>query len=157
MKKLAGKVLVLLLAGLLAAAAAPGTAEETGTVLLPGEHYTLRVPADMERLEGEEDEPLLFAFVGEDLELDVFAYETDGKTLTETAQELAAEGAETEIREVNGIETLCFHVLDESDGAPGIGYVFADGAGVVELVFWYGTAEAAGRTEEIINTLQAAK
>ena len=65
------------------------------------------------------------------------------------------DGNEIEIRDVNGIEMVCFRVTDREDGAPCIGYVFEDGDWMIEIDFWYATQEAADRTTEIISSIRA--
>ena len=58
-----------------------------------------------------------------------------------------------ELRSVNGVEMLCFRILDESDKAPCIGYVFEDGDWMIEVDFWYATEEAARLTGSIISSI----
>ena len=70
---------------------------------------------------------------------------------------LPEKGTETEIREINGIEALCYRTTDEADGADCIGYVLEDGGQLVELACWYGTGEAAETAGEIIGTLRRAE
>ena len=134
-----------------------GAALAEKTVSLPGGAYELVLPEETETGEGAEDEELCLVFLLPGLEIDVFAYDRGESTLWNLAQQLAEKGTETEIREINGIEALCYRTTDEADGADCIGYVLEDGGQLVELACWYGTGEAAETAGEIIGTLRRAE
>ena len=75
-------------------------------------------------------------------------------TLRESAEKLAANGMEAELREVNGVEMLVYRLTDDTDGTPCIGYVFMDGTQMVEVFFWYATQEAADQSKTIMETIR---
>ena len=56
---------------------------------------------------------------------------------------------------MNGIKMVCVRMKDESDGAPGIGYIFEDGDLMIEIDFWYATQEAAEKTKLIMETIRS--
>ena len=60
----------------------------------------------------------------------------------------------TELREINGIEVLVYHLTDDTDGAPGIGYVVADGDRFTEIIFWYADMNAAETARAIMETIR---
>ena len=130
------------------------------TVGLPESRYAVTVPDGMEYSEPVETDMGVQAYVSETLEMD---YRSDPReetafgqaaSLRETAETLAAGGADVEMREVNGIEMLVYRVTDETDGTPCIGYVFEDGDRIIEIFFWYATQEAAEMTKRIIETIR---
>jgi len=151
------KVLLFALACVLAAT---GSALADREVRLPNSRYSIDVPDWMRYSAPEEVDGDMQAYVSEMLEIDYTSYRkeealTQGMpdTLRETAQKRAAAGADTELRNVNGIEMLCFRAKDETDGAFCIGYVFEDGEWLVEVDFWYASEEAARLTADIISTI----
>ena len=130
-------------------------------VLLPGDRYAVDVPDWMDYSDPVDGTAGVDAYVSKDLEMDYFSYlKTDAvqlgmaDTLRGTAEERAASGADVELRKVNGIEMLCFRLIDEEDGAPCIGYVFEDGDMLIEIDFWYATQEAADETKAIMETIR---
>ena len=138
-----------------------GCAAAEREVVLPGGRYVIDVPDRMEYSAPEEGDGGVEAYVSDTLEMDYLSYPKAEEirkgmpeTLRETAEEQAKKGLDTELREVNGIEMLCFRLTDEADGAPCIGYVFEDGERLIEIDFWYATAEAAELTKTIMETIR---
>ena len=130
-------------------------------VVLPGGRYVISVPDRMEYSAPEAGDSGVEAYVSETLEMDWLSYqktETERRgmkeTLRATAEDLAARGADIELREVNGIEMLCFRITDDADGAPCITYVFEDGEMLIEINFWYATQEAADETAAIMESIR---
>ena len=131
-------------------------------VVLPGGRYAVDVPEWMTYSAPEAGDNGVEAYVSDALEMDWLTYpKTDAarrgmkETLRETAEDRAAQGADIELREVNGIEMLCFRITDDADGAPCIAYVFEDGDMLIEIDFWYATQEAADQTKIIMETIRA--
>ena len=130
------------------------------TVAPPESRYVIDVPAEMEYSAPEAEDLGVHAYISETLEMD---YRSDPReetafgqaaSLRETAETLAAGGADVEMREVNGIEMLVYRVTDEADGAPCIGYVFEDGDRIIEIFFWYATQEAADTSKAIMESIR---
>lgn len=138
-----------------------GCAFAEQTVRLPDSRYAVEVP-DWMRFRPDPEYPEIHAYTSEMLEMDYTSYlktatlsMDSGKTLRETVRELADSGAEAELREINGIEMICFRAVDSADGAPCIGYVFEDGDRMIEIDFWYSTQEAANLTKTIMESIRA--
>ena len=118
-------------------------------VLLPGGRYAVDVPDWMEYSEPVDGDAGVEAYVSKDLEMDYISYQK--------AEMIRAEkGSKIELRKVNGIEMLCFRLVDEEDGTPCIGYLFEDGELLIEIDFWYATQEAADMTKTIMETIRTA-
>lgn len=154
MKKVFGLLICIALLGSVAAA--------EQTVTLANSRYVVDVPDEMEYSSAEETESGMEAYYCDTMEMDYVSYPKSaaesigmGETLQETAEKLMEDDNQVEIREVNGIEMVCFRVIDREDGAPCIGYVFEDGDWMIEIDFWYSTQEAADRTTEIISSIRA--
>ena len=103
------------------------------------------IPDDMEYESPESSENGVETYFNNELEMDCFCYPKSeavslgmAETLKETVKALAEKGWEAELRKVNGIKMVCVRMKDESDGAPGIGYIFEDGDLMIEIDFWYG-------------------
>lgn len=145
MKKIICSIIVVLL--LLTVALADQAAS------LPG-GFTLNVPDSMV-YDGEKgnDSDFCFAYVSEQLEMDVFSY-SESRELRELAELLVSQGNDAQLRSVNGIETVIFRGSDPTDGAPFIGYLLKNGDSLTEIVLWYATSEAATLCETIMNTLR---
>ena len=130
-------------------------------VILPGGGYAVDVPDPMTYSAPEAEDGNVEAYLSETLEMDYLSYpKTEAAqrgmkgTLLETAEDLAAQGADIELRSVNGIEMLCFRITDEADGAPCIAYVFEDRNMLIEIDFWYATQEAADETKTIMESIR---
>lgn len=130
------------------------------TVVLPESMYALEVPDDMEYSAPEAEDNGVHAYISDTLEMDYLSYSKEeaavlglSGSMQENAKKIAAGGAEAEVYEVNGIEMLVYRITDQTDGAPGIGYAFADGDRIIEVIFWYATQEAADRTKTIMETI----
>ena len=139
-----------------------GAAAAEQTVSLPDCRYVVDVPDDMEYSAAEETDSGMEAYYSDTLEMDYVSYPKSeavsigmAETLQETAEKLAEEGMSVEVRNVSGVEMVCFRVLDREDGAPCIGYVFEDGDWMIEIDFWYATQEAADMTGRIISSIRA--
>ena len=139
-----------------------GFAAGEQTVVLPESRYIIDVPDGMEYSAPEAGDLGVHAYVSETLEMD---YRSDlreetafgqAESLRETAETLAAGGADVEMREVNGIEMLVYRVTDETDGTPCIGYVFEDGDRIIEIFFWYATQEAADAAKAVMESIRTA-
>ncbi len=127
---------------------------------LPDGNHTIIVPDSLKAVWVTRDDPNLWRlFLGQnlDLELEIFSYKGNGKTLMENALELTEAGREVEIRQVADTEMLCYRDRDEADGAPCIGYVYIHGDRFVELTFWYGSEEAGETTLAIMESFQPLK
>ena len=152
------RLAAVLLACVLTLAAGCALADQS--VALPNSRYVIEVPDWMRFSEADEEHNGVAAFYSEMLEVDYVSYPrasmigpgTAG-SLREVAENSAARGREVELRSVNGVEMLCFRILDESDKAPCIGYVFEDGNWMIEVDFWYATEEAARLTGSIISSI----
>ncbi len=131
------------------------------TVALPESRYVIDVPDGMKYSPPEPKDNGIEAYISETLEMDYRSYSREealaigfSENLQETAELLAAAGAEAEIYEVNGVEMLVYRFTDEADGAPGISYAFADGDRMIEIIFWYATQEAADMTKTIMESIR---
>ena len=131
------------------------------TVTLPNSRYVIDVPDSMVYSPAVDTDYGMEAYYSETLEMDYASYPVSQatelgmpETLREAAEDRAAQGLDVELRKINGIETLCYRVKDETDGAPCIGYVFIDGEWMVEIDFWYATQEAADMTKAIMETIR---
>ena len=139
----------------------PACAAAEQDVVLPGGRYAVSIPEWMTYSAPEAGDNGVEAFISDTLEMDYLSYPKAEwirrgmkETLLETAEDLAVQGAEVELRSVNGIEMLCFRITDDADGAPCIGYVFEDGEMLIEINFWYATQEAANETKVIMETVR---
>jgi len=138
-----------------------GCAAAEQTVSLPESRYVITVPDDMAYSAPEPEDEGVHAYISDTLEMDYRSYPVAEAaafgllpTLRESAERLAADGADVELREVNGTEMLVYRVTDAADGAKCIGYVFQDRTQIVEVFFWYATQEAADRAKEMIETVR---
>ena len=140
----------------------PAFAAAEQEVLLPGGRYAVDVPDRMTYSAPEAGDSGVEAYISDTLEMDYRSYPVAEAaafgllpTLRESAERLAADGADVELREVNGIEMLCFRITDDADGAACIAYVFEDGEMLIEIDFWYATQEAAEKTKLIMETIRS--
>ena len=140
-----------------------GCASAEQEVLLPGGRYAIDVPDWMEYSEAVDGDAGVDAYISKDLEMDYISYQKAEmvrlgmpETLQETAEQRAEKGSKIELRKVNGIEMLCFRLVDEEDGTPCIGYLFEDGDLLIEIDFWYATQEAADMTKTIMESIREA-
>ena len=154
MKKIIGLVICLMMLCGIAAA-------DQAVELLPGLGYVVDLPDDMEYESPEASENGVESYFTNDLEMDCFCYPKSeaenlgmAETLKETVNVLKEKGWEAELRKVNRITMVCVRMKDESDGAPGIGYIFEDGDLMIEIDFWYATQEAADRTVQIMSSIR---
>ena len=138
-----------------------GIAAAEQTVALPDSRYVIDVPNEMKYSAPDQADNGVQAYKSDTLEMDYLSYSLEEATalgisgnMQETAELLAAGGAEAEVYEVNGIEMLVYRLMDDADGAPGIGYVFADGNSIIEIIFWYATQDAAETTKMIMETIR---
>jgi hypothetical protein len=149
MKRLA----VLLLACLMLCGCALAEQE----VALPGERFALQLPDDMQyNMQGRSDVPQFqFAYFNKKLEMDVFAYYSEGKTLAEMRDMLRKDDVKPEIRKIAGVELLSYSMTDESGSTMCTAFSMLDGDQVIEILFWYAEDSAAKQAEGIMNTLAA--
>ena len=131
------------------------------TIVLPDSRYAIDVPDWMEYSAPEEEDNGVQAYISDTLEMDYLTYTHEeavalgfSDTMQETAEKLASGGVEAELYDVNGIEMLVYRLTDDADGTPGIGYAFADGDRIVEVIFWYATQEAAEASKSIMETIR---
>ena len=131
------------------------------TVALPESRYVIDVPDGMIYSAPETGDNGVQAYYSDTLEMDYLSYSREEAaalgmqpTLLETAEKLKERGTETELREINGIEVLVYHLTDDTDGAPGIGYVVADGDRFTEIIFWYADMNAAETARAIMETIR---
>ena len=150
------KAFCLLVCLLLLAACAEAETE----ISLPGSRYLLDIPEEMQYSAPGEGDQGIHAWFSDSLEMDYACYPWSAlfqpgeeQTLMTLAQLRTDGGFDVEIRDVRGIEMLVFRVTDETDGTPGIGYLFRDGNWAAEIYFWYATQEAADLTETIILSI----
>lgn len=141
-----------------------GCATAEQTVILPGGHYAVDVPDWMDYNDPVDGDAGVEAYISPDLEMDYISYTKEeavyrgmADNLRQTAEDRKAQGADVQIRKVNGIEMLCYRLTDDADEAPCIGYVFEDGDRIIEIAFWYATQEAADKTKEIMETIREAE
>ena len=137
------------------------TAAAEQTVALPESRYVIDLPNEMKYSAPDQKDNGVQAYISDTLEMDYLSYSLEeaaalgiSGNMQETAELLAAGRAEVEVYEVNGIEMLVYRLADDADGAPGIGYVFADGNSIIEVIFWYATQEAAEMTKTIMETIR---
>jgi len=131
-----------------------GAALADQTVNLPESSWSLLLPDGMTYDPPLEGEDCLFAWVSDTLEMDVFRYPAGKATLREMAEQLVSAGQEAELRNVSGVEMLCYRAVDTSlDQAPCIGYAMREGESIIEICFWYATQEAGDLTEQIISSI----
>ena len=140
-----------------------GCAAAEQEVVLPGGRYAVDLPDWMEYSDAVDGEAGIEAYVSKDLEMDYFIYSREDAaergltgTLREIAKALKEEGMDAQVRKLNGIEMLVYHMVDEEDETPCIGYLFEDGEWLIEIDFWYATDEAAEQTKEIMDTIRVA-
>ena len=132
-------------------------------ITLPGGQYELALPNRLVYSAPEAGDDGVEAWISDTLEVDAFAVSLAEarsllglkETLTETAEFLANQGKEAEVREVGGIEMLCLRDVDDADGTPCIAYLFPDGDSLIEIDFWYATPEAGEETASVISTIRA--
>lgn len=132
-------------------------------ITLPGGRYELALPDRLVYSAPEAGDDGVEAWISDTLEVDAFAVSLAEarsllglkETLTETAEFLANQGKEAEVREVGGIEMLCLRDVDDADGTPCIAYLFPDGDSLIEIDFWYATPEAGEETASVISTIRA--
>ena len=142
-----------LLAALILALA--GTAAAEQQLILPDGGHIITLPDGLSVLPRDAGTAELYAVYGkEDLELEVFIYPGNGRSVEENAQALADAGREAEIREVGGVSMLCYREMDEADGALCIGYMYPVNGAFVELSFWYASEAAAAETVTIMNSFR---
>ena len=107
MRKIAALLICMLLLS--------GCAAAEQSVALPESRYVISVPDDMKYSEPDEKDEGVYAYISNALEMDYRSYPVAEAaafglqpTLQESAEGLAANGADVELREVNGIETYTF-------------------------------------------------
>jgi len=146
---------------ILAAALLFGAALAETEAILPGGTYRMLVPDGMTYSAPETGAAEIHAWFSDELEINYTAYPRavlfqtgEAQTLQTLAEKRIEAGENVEIRDVNGIPMLVYRLVDEADGAPGIGYLFEDGSRIIEILFWYATQAAADRTGDIIASVQ---
>ena len=153
------RIACLALAVLLAVA---GCAFAEQELVLPQSRYALTVPDGMTFSAPGDNDSGVYACFSEEiaLEIDYTAYPLEtareagmAATLQETAEKLAQQGKEAELRLVGGIEMLCYRQQDETDGTPCVGYIFEEDGWIIEIDFWYATEEAAEMTVKIMESI----
>ena len=152
MKKWTLFILILVLIPFLAAAEQEVQLQESRFRLTLPDWMTYEAPMDKDLG--------VHAYTSNILEMDYSVYpkaeavrQGMPETLLDTAKSWVNQGRDAELRRVNGIEMLCFRVIDEADGTPCIAYVFEDTGWLIEISFWYATQEAADLTAEIMTSI----
>ncbi len=127
--------------------------KDTEAMLPDGEHL-ITLPAGMlSQTPDPEETALKGIFQREpDLEMLVFAYLREGKTVDDMAQDLAAAGRDAQVREIGGERFLVSQDQDEADGAYYVGYSYIYGDWVIEIAFFYSSQEAADLTKTIMES-----
>ena len=155
MKRNNRRILAGILAAILCLATGAGFADQSLEYCLPdGKHY-LRLPMEMSWQQPSSDETDLMGIwlMPPDLEMLVFAYETQGTTVQALAEALTAAGKTAEVREIAGEDFLVFQDQDETDGASCVGYSFISEGMMVEISFFYATQAALDLTISIMESL----
>ena len=158
-RKIIRAIAILVTAALMLAGAG---AEGTRPVQLPGSRYVIDVPERMQYEnpgEGAGDLAFVWILPGAEagsarMEIDFFTYASARVDLGETARAMAENGAEAELRSVNGVDLLCAESTDPTDGAPCISYALLDGGRMIEIAFWYSDQETADLSRTIMETLR---
>ena len=153
MKKKAGLLICMVLLFSFAAA--------EQSVVLPENQYVIDVPEEMKYSAPEAGDDGVEAYYSDTLEMDYLSYSQKEAsalgmqpTLLETAEKLKELGTEAELREISGIEVLVYRLTDDTDGAPGIGYVIGNGDRFIEIIFWYADMNAAETAKAIMETIR---
>ena len=122
---------------------------------LPDGIHCLELPDSLRYTPPTEEESYLWAiYLDDSFEMEVFLYPSGGMTLEETVLALAENGRVAELREIDGVEMLCYRDQDEVDGARCIGYVYPVEDQFMEITFWYGTNEAGEMAADIMETFR---
>ena len=87
-----------------------------------------------------------------DLEMLVFAYNANGKTVEDLAESLAKAGRNVEIRELAGEHFLVYQDIDHADETPCIGYAYLYEGWMIETSFFCGSQEAADLSTKIMES-----
>ncbi len=131
------------------------------TVALPECRYIIDIPDGMTYSRPQGGDYGIHAYVSDALEMDYLSYPLEdtaapdpSESLQDRAKKLAEAGQDVELRQVNGIDMIVYRIMDETDGTPGIGYVFEDGDTVIEVIFWFATQEAADLSQSIMETIR---
>ena len=141
-----------------------GCAAADRAVVLPGSRYVIDVPEGMVYSEPQGGDDGVYAYISDILEMDYLSYTLEdtaapdpSESLKDRAKKLEADGLDVELRQVNGIDMIVYRIMDEADGAPGIGYVLEDGETVVEVIFWYATQDAAETAKTIMESIRVSE
>ena len=87
-----------------------------------------------------------------DLEMLVFAYDAQGKTVEDLTAALSEAGRTVEIREIAGERFLVYRDIDHADGTPCIGYAYLYEGWMIETSFFCGSQEAADLSTKIMES-----
>lgn len=122
--------------------------------MMPDGTHCVTLPAGMIfQMPSPEEKDLKGVFLrAPDLEMLVFAYDAQGKTVEELTQSLINAGRNAEIREVAGEQFLVYRETDDADGASCIGYGYLHDGWMIETAFFYGSQEAADLSTRIMES-----
>ena len=141
-----------------------GCAAADQTVTLPESRYVIDVPDDMAYSAPENGDDGVQAYISGSMEMDYLSYSLEkaaalglSANMQETVEKLAASGFDARLYGINGVEMIVYRMTDRSDGAPGIGYVFADRDRIIEVMFWYASQDAAELSQKIMETIRIAE
>ena len=154
MKNSAKRMIAWMLAAALCLGVCAQALAEEQEYLLPDERHYLRVPVEMEWQQPYQDETSLKGIwlMPPDLEMLVFAYDAEGRTVQELAEALVDAGKTAEVREIAGQDFLVFQDLDEEDGALCVGYSYVNDRMMVEISFFYASQAAMDLTQVIMES-----
>ena len=147
MRKVIGMTLVLMLL-------AAGSVSSAETVRLPESRYAVILPDAMTYDGPTADTAEAFAYISEEMLLTVHFFRYD-MSMTDVILDLLGRGGD-DIRpvSVNGVDMIAFRYPPEEDGWQAVGYILEDGNAALEILFWYGTQEAADLTKTIMESIE---
>ena len=143
------KIWLLLMAAVILLAAGCAPAE---TVQLPESRYAVTLPEGMVYDGPTPDTEEAFAYVSEELKLEVHFFRCDAGTTGAVAEALAKGAEEITPVSVNGTDMIAFRYPQQEDGWKAVGYILRDGEAAQVILFWYGSDEAAEMTKTIMES-----
>ncbi len=154
MKKRIGAALMAVLLYLCGPALGDVVLTAETDAMMPDGVHCVTLPAGMVfQMPSSEEKDLKGVFLrAPDLEMLVFAYDAQGKTVEELTQNLTKAGRTAEIRELAGERFLVYRETDEADGASCVGYGYLYGKWMIETVFFYGSQVAADLSTVIMES-----
>ena len=130
-----------------------GCAAADEVVRLPESRYAVTLPDGMVYDGPTPDSGEAFAYVYEEILLEVHFFRSDSGMTEAVADVLAKGGEEITPVSVNGVDMIGFRYPAQDDGWKAIGYMMQDGDATQMILFWYGTPEAAEMTKTIMESI----